>query len=276
VSVSAPPAAPPAAPRRTLRWWRELLYVLGFYVVYTVVRDLQGSTKEAGASSRAVRLAYHHARDVIHAERLLHMFVERPIQHFFIHARLFLQFWDFYYGTAHFIVTIGALIWLFRRYPGRYALWRNTLALTTGLALIGFALYPLMPPRLLDPLMHTHYGFVDTLEKFGGGWSFHSNAMEKVSNQFAAMPSLHIGWALWCTFVIYPACRKLWTKALIVAYPAITLFAVLVTANHYLLDAVGGAAVFALGFVIARWLAHRAPRLPTDPPAPTTTAKVAA
>jgi hypothetical protein len=179
-----------------------------------------------------------------------------------------LQFWDFYYGTAHFVVTIGALIWLFRREPKRYPLWRNTLAVTTGLALIGFAIYPLMPPRLLDTLMRTNFGFVDTLERFGGGWSFHSDAMEKVSNQFAAMPSLHIAWALWCACVLYPACHKRWTKALVVAYPAITLFAVVVTANHYFLDGLGGLVVFGVGFGVARAITPRPPPAPPGPPGP--------
>ena len=234
-----------------------MLYVLGFYAVYSLIRDLQGSTKGAAASSRATRAAFRHATGLIHLERAMHVFHEQSVQHVFIHARLFLQFWDFYYGTAHFVVTIAVLVWLFRRQPDRYPQWRNTLALTTGLALVGFAFYPLMPPRLLDSLMGTHYGFVDTLERFGGGWSFHSDAMEKVSNQFAAMPSLHIGWSLWCACVVYPACRRTWTKTLTIAYPVITMFAVVVTANHYVLDCVGGAAVFGLGYVIARRLTPR-------------------
>lgn len=247
---SSDEAAVSARVRSPLRWWREVLYIVAFYVVYTVIRDLQGSASGTGITSRATILAFQHARRVIRIEHDLHIFREQAIQHVFIHAKLFLQFWDTYYGTAHFVVTAAALIWLFRRDPARYPLWRNTLALTTGLALIGFATFPLMPPRLLP----SNFGFVDTLERFGGSWSFDSGAMQKVSNQYAAMPSLHFGWSIWCTCVIYPACRRWWSKALIVGYPALTVFAIVVTANHYLLDAAGGAVVFSVAFLIARQL----------------------
>jgi hypothetical protein len=230
-----------------LRWWREAIYIAAFYAVYSVVRNLQGSTTEAR------RNALH----VIHLEKLLHIYQEHGVQHLFgltthadlhnFHWRTFIQFWDVYYGSAHFIVSIVALIWLFRRDKSRYPLWRNTLAFTTGLALIGFAFFPLMPPRLL-----VDHGFVDTLKSVGGLWSFDSGAMSKVSNQYAAMPSLHFAWSSWCTCVFWPALKRPWAKALAASYPFITLFAIVVTANHFILDAVGGACVFGVGYVLAK------------------------
>ena len=231
-----------------LRWWREGLYIAAFYLVYSVVRNLQG-----GSSPRARA----HALEVIRAEKLLGIYHELRIQHVFgvrqtaelhhIHWRTFIQFWNVYYGSAHFIVSIVALVWLFRRNKARYPLWRNTLAFTTAIALIGFALYPLMPPRLL-----ADHGFVDTLQRVGGLWSFDSGTMQKVSNQYAAMPSLHCAWALWVACVFWPALKRPWAKALAVVYPLLTVFAIVVTANHYFLDAVGGAAVFSIGFLMAR------------------------
>jgi PAP2 superfamily protein len=244
-------SAPATTRRPTLRAWREALYIAVFYGIYTLVRDLQGSAGGSGIAARATVTAFHHARGVIRVEHDLHIFREQSVQQVFIHAKLFLQFCDLYYGSAHFVVTAAALIWLFRRDPARYPRWRNTLALTTGLALIGFATYPLMPPRLLGMVPGTHYGFVDTLQRFGGSWSFDSDAMRKVSNQYAAMPSLHFAWALWCACVFYPACRRQWTRALAVAHPIATLFAVVVTANHYVLDAVAGAVVFAVAYLLA-------------------------
>ncbi|HEX2700859.1 MAG TPA: phosphatase PAP2 family protein [Acidimicrobiales bacterium] len=261
----APPAvdqpAPAGAPVRAsrLRWWREVLYVLAFYSVYSFIRN-------KGVAPDSVGLARRNAVDVIALERRLGAFRERSIQHWFLRWPDFVRFWNVFYGTAHFVVTVVALVYMFRRMSARYPLWRNTLACTTGLALIGFAFYPLMPPRLLPA-----YGFVDTLKELGGLWSFDSGAVAKVSNQYAAMPSLHFAWSSWCTFVLYPALRRRWARVLMVAYPFITLFAIVVTANHYWLDAAGGAATLATGFVLGRaltgFLAARG-RQPVPAPSP--------
>ncbi len=240
MTPEAPQASSPPA-RARLRWWREVLYVLAFYSVYTLIRN-HGVASGSGAQ------AFRHAKQVIGAQRLLAIYHEESIQDLFIGWKAFISFWNVFYGTAHFAVTVGALVYLFRRMPERYPLWRNTLALTTALALVGFALYPLMPPRLLPE----SYGFVDTLRVVGGLWSFESGAVAKVSNPYAAMPSLHMAWAGWCVFALLPAFHRPWAKRALVAYPLLTLFAVVVTANHYLLDAVGGAVVLASGFLLAR------------------------
>lgn len=230
---------PADAPR--LRWWREIVYILVFYAVYTAIRNTQGSAAVSEATARG------NAELVIDWERAIGLFQEHRIQSWFIDQRWFIQFWNIFYGTAHFIVTAAALIFMFRRLKGRYALWRNTLACTTALALIGFATFPLMPPRLLG-----QYGFVDTLAEIGGLWSFDSGAMAKVSNQYAAMPSLHFGWASWSALVLLQLVRVRWGRWLAIAYPFLTLFAIIVTANHYWLDAVGGALVLAVGYGLGR------------------------
>jgi hypothetical protein len=233
--------------RGGLRWWREVVYVAVFYAVYSAIRNsgAEGSADEA----------FRNARAIIRVERLLGTYHEESIQDLFLGQEWFIQFWNIFYGSAHFVVTAGALIWLFRRWPERYALWRNTLAGMTGLALIGFALYPLMPPRLLPD----RYGFVDTLAEIGGLWSFDSGAIKEISNQYAAMPSLHIGWASWSSLVLLPMVRRRWVRGLVVAYPFMTLFAIVVTANHFWLDAVGGLAVLGGGYLIARLLAQKIP-----------------
>ena len=100
------------------------------------------------------------------------------------------------------------------------------------------------------------YEFVDTLVDPGGLWSFSSGTMQSISNQWAAMPSLHIGWALWCTIALYPVLRRRWSKIAIVAYPAVTMFAIVITANHYWLDGVGGAVVLAAGYLVGSWLTN--------------------
>ena len=183
-----------------------------------------------------------------------------------------IRFWNIYYGTAHFLVTIIALVIMFRRQPDRYPVWRNTLAVMTALALIGFASFTLMPPRLLgdtslygachgQQVEDCHgYDLQDTLEKYGGLWSFDSGAMAKVSNQYAAMPSLHTGWSTWCALVFIPMLRRRWAKVLMALYPAATVFCILVTGNHYWLDAVGGLVVLGGGYAIGSAIAHAVER----------------
>jgi len=225
------------APR--LYWWRELITIAAFYGVYTLIRN-QGIAHDSSGEAR------RNALQMIRVEEFLSSFHEKAIQDFFIDTRWFIEFWNVFYGTAHFVVTIVAIVWLFRKAPDRYPTWRNTLAVTVAIALLGFTLYPLMPPRLLP----AHYGFVDTLQTIGGLWSFDSGTMSKISNQYAAMPSLHCAWATWCTFVLTPGLKHWWSKALMISYPFVTLFAIVVTANHYWIDAAGGAAALGLGYLI--------------------------
>jgi hypothetical protein len=236
--VNAPEGA---APR--LRWWREVLYVVGFYAVYSFIRNSSDATKA---------LAQSHALDVIRIEQALRLYFEEQLQDVFLDWTWFIRFWNVFYGSFHFIVTAAALVWCFRKMPTRYGRMRNTLAFTTGLALIGYAFFPLMPPRLLPP----GYGYVDTLAEFGGLWSFDSGAMKSISNQYAAMPSMHFGWAAWSVMVLWPLTDgRAVHRALLAAYPFTTLFAIVVTANHFWLDALGGAGALAAGYALASALA---------------------
>jgi hypothetical protein len=231
-----------------LRWWREALYIVVFYGIYSTIRNRFGS------ASVDPRVAYEHALEVIDIEKALGLFVEPTIQRWFLDAHWFLWFWNLFYGTFHFIVTAGALIYLYRRFPHDYARWRTALLATTGFALVGFALYPLMPPRLLCTCPYgggVDFGLVDTLKEVGGLWSFDSGAMQKISNQYAAMPSLHFGWSTWSFLALRGRLRRRWARVAIAAYPWLTLFAIVVTANHYWLDAVGGAVVLGVGLGFA-------------------------
>jgi hypothetical protein len=234
-----------------LKWWREVLYILIFYGIYSLIRNQFGSAAVPAST------AFRHARRVIDIERALGSYHEEAIQEWFLDWRAFIQFWNLFYGTFHFVVTAFCIVWLFRRFPDRYIKWRTTLACTTALALVGFASFPLMPPRLLPP----SYGFVDTLATFGGLWSFDSGTMQQVSNQYAAMPSLHFAWSTWCTLVLVTTVRNNWVKALAISYPILTLFAIVVTANHFWIDAAGGALILALGYGAGRWWAERVERI---------------
>jgi hypothetical protein len=215
--------------------------VVAFYGLYTLVRDLRGEKPVS------VHQAFLNARRIIHVERWFGLFHELNVQRAILPYRWLVEICDDYYGTLHFIVTIGVLVALFVRFPESYRKWRNVLALTTGLALIGFYFFPLMPPRLLP----AHYGFVDTLARYGGIWNFSSGPVNDVSDQYAAMPSLHTAWALWCACALSTVIRPRWGKVAIFAYPAFTVFAIIVTANHFFADAVAGAVLVGFSIVVA-------------------------
>ncbi|HET6950179.1 MAG TPA: phosphatase PAP2 family protein [Acidimicrobiales bacterium] len=273
----APGAAPARRPRTSLRWWREVVYIFVVYVAYSAVRNQFGSG--AGTSVDADP-AFHHAEAIIQVERNLHLYFEDRLQQWYLDLPLdgLIRVWNVYYGIFHFVVAAFALVYLYRKAPERYRVWRNTLAFTTVLALVGFATFSLMPPRLLDdPGVYggcTHhtgldadalpdaageapcdgFGYVDTVATYGGWASFGSEEMAAVSNQYAAMPSMHIGWSTWCAFVLAPLIRRRWLRALAIAYPLVTLFDIMVTANHYWIDGLGGLACLGAGYLIARAL----------------------
>lgn len=256
--------APPTTPSDTgIRWWVEGLITLAFYVIYSTIRNQFGSALGGDIITRA----FDNAIRVIDIERALGLYHEEWIQARFIDFDPFIVFWNVFYGTFHFGVTIFAMVFLFLRYPQRYMFMRSALAATTLTALIGFAFFPLMPPRLLSACEpQSSYGacrlehdYVDTLVDPGGLWSFETDTMESISNQYAAMPSLHIAWATWCAIGLYPVLRRRWARIAIVAYPFVTLFAIVVTANHYWIDAIGGLTALGFGLLVARPLSRLLP-----------------
>lgn len=270
--------APDAPPRGQLRWWKEVAFGVAVYAVYSAVRNRFGS---AGGDPGP---AFGHAKAIIHLERALHLYVEPHVQRWYLDlpGHGLIRAWNVYYGLAHFLVTFVALVWLFRRDPARYPLWRNTLAITTCVAVVGFAAYSLMPPRLLDDpgefggcqIYAPHaaaaaapgaldapgcdrYGYVDTVARYGGWVSFGDEGMKEVSNQYAAMPSMHIGWSTWSALVLVPLLRRRWAKALAALYPMVTLACIVLTANHYWIDGVGGLVCLGVGFTLARAVTGR-------------------
>lgn len=228
--------------RTSTRWWREVIITVVFYVCYAAIRDAHGSSTVATQYGRALA----NARRVIDVEQRLHISWEHSLQVLALHARWLIRSANVFYGSAHFVVTVAVLIWLYRAQRDRYRRWRTVLAVGTALALIGFTLFPVLPPRLLPG----QYGYMDTLHALGGLWSFNSGVVERISDPFAAMPSLHLCWATWCALVVFPTLRRRWTRALAVSYPVVTSVTVVITGNHYLLDLVGGVACLGLAMAI--------------------------
>src|SRR5206468_534913 len=160
-------------------WWVEFPLILIAYEFYEWVRGrVKGSPADAA----------RHAKQVVAVERFFGIFREQAIQHPFLANHLFIQFWDIYYGTIHFVMPLVALIFLWRHFPDRYRRWRNTLIAAVLISIFCFKFYPLLPPRLLPPRFH----FVDTAAKIGGMGVFDKGSMKDVENLYAAMPSLHI------------------------------------------------------------------------------------
>jgi hypothetical protein len=247
-----------ALPLRMLRWrrpvwWQELAIIAVGYWLYTVGRN---------AVPEQESIALRHGRSVQHLQDVLHLNFELSINHFVGHTEWLAQIMDYYYATLHFIVTIGVMLWLFARKPHVYRGARTVLFTTTLFGLLGFYLYPLAPPRLLP-----QYSYVDTLLKFHTWGSLADPNIAEHSNQYAAMPSLHIAWAMWAGIGIFVCARRLWVRILGLAYPFMTLMVIVGTANHFIIDAVGGAAIVLIGFA-AQWLlsAHGAFVAPVDAP----------
>ena len=233
-----------------LHWWIELLAVLVFYIVYSAIRNIHGG-------SLPPPHAFDHAHQIMSLEHHLGIYHEQTFQEWARHFRPLILFANYYYGSFHFIVTIFAGVYLYRHYRDDYPRFRNTIAITTAIALIGFTLYPLAPPRMFP-------GFVDTLLKDPAFWSFNSGGMQTVSNQFAAMPSVHIAWSTWCALALGPRLSNKTASVLAWCYPAITLVVIIITANHYLLDAVGGVVTLALGWFIANRVTRAGRGTPID------------
>ncbi|MEV8325018.1 phosphatase PAP2 family protein [Kitasatospora sp. NPDC056731] len=222
--------------------WFELALIGISYWIYSIIRN---------AVPEQASIAQKHTRWIWDLEQSLGIAVERSINHAADSVGWLITGMNYYYATLHFIVTIGVLVWLYRRHPGRYVAARTVLFATTAIALIGFYFFPLAPPRLM-----TDGGFIDTVKVHGTWGSMASGPAAHVSNQYAAMPSMHIGWSMWCGLAIFYLARRTWVRVLGLLYPLATLTVIVSTANHFWMDAVGGELCLALGFLTARWMYH--------------------
>ncbi len=255
----------------------ELGIGAAIYLLYDWLRD-----QAVGTSAAALR----NARQIVDAEKFLGLYHERTVQQAFVSVDWFMAFWNIYYGTIHFVMPVITLVWLYRKAPVRYVRWRNTIVSMLAISLVVFWAYPLMPPRL----MPAGSGFVDTAARFfnfgpqvhvrfGPGGQPTPAAIREFGNLFAAMPSLHVGWSTWSALALWPLIRRPWVKVLLALYPVSIVFCIVVTANHWILDAVGGWVVLGAGYLCALGVERlrRAPRsgldrseseLPRDAPVP--------
>ncbi|ADI10848.1 putative integral membrane protein [Streptomyces bingchenggensis BCW-1] len=248
----------PAPPQRLLdrlrtprrpRLWFEIVLVAVSYWTYSLIRNAVPEQRHE---------ALRNADWIWEWEHQLGMAFEHGVNHAINSVGWLIVGMNYYYATLHFIVTLGVLVWLYRWHPGRYAATRLVLFATTGVALLGYYFFPLAPPRLM-----TGGHFIDTVVAHDTWGSMASGNLANMSNQYAAMPSMHIGWSLWCGVTIAVLARPVWVKALGLLYPTATLVVIVATANHFWLDAVGGMICLSFGFTLSRlWYGRLSYRLP--------------
>jgi hypothetical protein len=220
---------------------RELALVVALLLLYKYGRFLGKDHVDA---------ALRNARDVIGIERALGVFSEARLQDLVLSDTGLIRFLNAYYLVAHVVVTAAAFVWLYWRHPETYRRFRNVMVVITLTGMVGHLLMPLAPPR-----MFPHLGFVDTAKTFGPASYGAGSPYKGFANQFAAMPSLHFGWALMVAIGLIVATRSRW-RWLWLLHPLVTLLVIVGTANHYWLDAIVATAM--LGAALA--LIHRPQR----------------
>ncbi len=214
----------------------ELAAVAALYALYEGVR---------GFGSASLETARAHTADIVALEQRAGVFVERPLQSAVEHLPLVPALLGFAYMSLHLTATAAMLAWVHRSHRERFAVVRTTLVIATAVSLAIYVLYPAAPPRLAG------LGFADTVSS-SAHVNLSSDALGSLYNPFAAVPSLHFGYALLVGATMYALARRRWIRLLGAAYPAFMLFTIVATGNHFFFDAAAGGLVVAASFVLAR------------------------
>jgi hypothetical protein len=229
--------------------WEIAVFVV-LLVAYNSVRALGGDDPAA---------AFAHARWVVLAQGALALEVEDATNRWLTAVPVAAVLACYLYALMHYALT-PLVLWRSRR-RGGWSYWRGywALVVASGLALAVYAVYPVAPPRLMPDL-----GISDVMRDYSGyGWWGASASAPRglgdATNQFAAMPSMHCGWALWCGIQMWQLGGRWWRPAGLV-YPATMALIVVATGNHFVLDVVAGVGVVVLGYGVAE-AARRVVRL---------------
>lgn len=235
-------------------WITEAVLVVSMYFLYSWTRS---------AAPERIALAFRNADFIEDVQRWLGIDIELSLNRLFLRNLWLADAASYFYQIAHMVVTFGVLIWLFVRMRDQYGHLRTSLAFLWLAGLATYWLYPLAPPRFALA------GAVDTMAAhpvlFAG-----QESVTGLANLYAAMPSLHVGWSVWVAIALITVLRSPW-RYLAILYPCTMTFVVIGTANHYVLDAVAGAAYAIACFWLARWIyarqqARRAARAPQTTP----------
>jgi membrane-associated phospholipid phosphatase len=224
----------------------DAILQLGIFVLADLLYE---TVRGVAESNQAV--PFENARSLIATEKSLHFFVEQSVQSWAMGHRILIDFANFMYVNSHFVITTSALVWLYLRHNDRFYFVRNMFVVAMGLALIGYLLLPTAPPRFFPEL-----GFVDTIAYYVNV-KHDSGFVTLFFNPYAAVPSMHVAFALLIAVPSMLIVKRKLFKALWLLYPLVVTFVVVVTGNHWLMDAFAGAAVAAIaGIVSARVLSR--------------------
>jgi hypothetical protein len=192
---------------------------------------------------------------MIQLERTLHFFVEPSIQAWAMSSHVLMGLSSWLYLNAQTSITIAALVYLYMRHNGAFYFVRNTFAIAFAIALAAYAVFPTAPPRFLP-----EWGFIDSVSNFTGVHVSHASAsMNALFNPYAAVPSMHVAFALMIGWPLATLSRTPPAKLLWRLYPLLITFVIVATANHFLLDAVLGAITAGVSALGARRLAEIGP-----------------
>jgi len=225
---------------------RQIVLVGVAYGAYSLVRGLVAGDGSA---------AFQHARDLIQLERTMHVFVEPSVQAWASSSHLLMDFSSWLYVNAQTSITLTALIYLYVRHNRSFYFVRNMFAIAMLIALVGYAVFPTAPPRFLP-----EWGFIDSVSDLTGVHVSHASAsMNALFNPYAAVPSMHVAFALMIGWPLASLSRTRVASVLWRLYPLLIAFVIVATANHFILDAILGALTAGVSALGARRLGQIRP-----------------
>jgi membrane-associated phospholipid phosphatase len=246
--------------RRRLKWietrvlprgWtdviRQLLLFAGAYLVYQLVRGLV-----SGVGGETYK-PFGDATKIIGLERTLHVFIEPSVQAWASSVHWVMDIADWTYLNAHYVVTIGALVFIYLRRNDSFYFIRNMFMIAMAIALVGYALYPTAPPRLMP-----EWGFTDSVAQFLGTPHVEDGPGKALLNFYAAVPSMHVCFAVMIGLPMTRLVKRWWARFLWCLYPLFITFVVVATGNHYLTDVFLGALTAGASALLAKQLLARA------------------
>jgi membrane-associated phospholipid phosphatase len=246
VQLSASRRDKPRANSWLPKGWPDAVNQLALFALADLCYETVRGVAEGNSA-----LAFANARWIVEAEQSMGLFVERDIQSWVMNDRLLVDFANFMYVNSHFIVTSCLLVWIYLRHNRHFYFVRNMFMVAMGLALIGYLSFPTAPPRFLPEL-----GFVDTIAYYAD--VRHDSALVAVFiNPYAAVPSMHVAFALMLAAPAVRLVRRWPAKLLWALYPPLVTGVVIATGNHWWLDAAAGALVALLAALVARYVLSR-------------------